>query len=231
MPLAGSRSWRFAAEASPLAHLALRVRDAAALQVPEAGDVPPPLAAPPQPVAAAEPDLDPVLAGADWLGWWRELITLEGDRLLLRPDQVTTSWAKVNRELEARQKLLTRPPRFEGLSDRPGLQTAARAVGRTPRGWVDRQLQAERHSRALIDWPVVNDAVHQVATETGTPVHSLNGAALVLLVQGAWWRRVRPGLVLCSLRAAADHQTAAELVRAAVASVADHGAGPASSDR
>src|SRR5699024_11491711 len=111
MRLAGSRPWRFAAEASPLAHLALRVRDAAALQVPEAVDVPPPLVAPPQPATAAEPDLDPVLVGADWLSWWRELITLESDRLLLRPDQVTTSWAKVNRELEARQKLLARPPR------------------------------------------------------------------------------------------------------------------------
>ena len=217
MRLAGSRSWRFAAEASALAHLALRVRDAAGLQVPEAGDVPPPLEEPPQPVTA-ELDLDPVLAGADWLTWWRELVALEGHRQLLRPDQVTTSWRAVSRELEARQKHLAHPPRFEGLADRPGLQAAARAVGRTPRGLVDRQLQAERHSRALIDWPVVTETVHQVATETGTPVHRLNGAALVLLVQGRWWRQVGPGLVLCSVHAAGDQRTAAELVRSAVRS-------------
>src|SRR5699024_5482659 len=141
MKLAGSRSWRFAAEASALAHLALRVRDAAGLQVPQAGDVPPPLAEPPQPVTA-ELDLDPVLAGADWLTWWRELVALEGHRQLLRPDQVTPSWRAVTRDLEARQKHLAHPPRFEGLSDRPGLQAAARAVGRTPHGWVHRQLQA-----------------------------------------------------------------------------------------
>ncbi|WP_277050238.1 hypothetical protein [Ruania albidiflava] len=216
MKLAGSRSWRFAAHTGELVHLVLRVRDAAGLQVPAAPDVPPPLQDPPQPAAGL--DLDPVLTGADWLTWWRDIVALEGHRQLLRPDQMTTSWAKVNRELQAQTKVLAGPPRFEGLAERPGLQAAARAVGRTPRGWVDRQLQAERHSRDLIDWPVVNEVVHQVAAETGTPVHSLNGCALVLLVQGAWWHQVRPGVVLCSVQAAGDRHTAAELVRAAVRS-------------
>ncbi|WP_022919198.1 hypothetical protein [Ruania albidiflava] len=198
MKLAGSRSWRFAAHTGELVHLVLRVRDAAGLQVPAAPDVPPPLQDPPQPAAGLDLDLDPVLTGADWLTWWRDIVALEGHRQLLRPDQVTTSWAKVNRELQAQVKMLARPPRLEGLAERPGLQAAARAVGRTPRGWVDRQLQAERHSRDLIDWPVVNEVVHQVAAETGTPVHSLNGCALVLLVQGPGGTRCAP--VWCCAR-------------------------------
>ncbi len=220
MRLAGSRSWRFAADAGDLVHLALRVRDATGLQVPDAPEVPPPLESPPA-VAAGAIDLDPVLAGADWLTWWRQVLDLEARRQLLRPDQVTTSWRRVNRELMAELKVLARPPRFDGLADRPGLQAAARAVGRTPHGWVDRQLQAERHSRELIDWPVVTEAVHEVAEQTGAHLHSLNGCALVLLVQGTWWHRLRPGVVLCSVHAAADPATAGELVRAALIPAGD----------
>lgn len=227
MKLAGSRSWRFAAEASELLHLALRVRDGAALEVPEAADVPPVLLGEPFGAGgagrsggvgsrgSADGEVDPLLAGAEWLTWWREAVDLEARRVLLRPDQVTEPWGKVSRRLRAELRRLATPPRFDGLADRPSLQAAARVVGRTPHGWVDRELQAHRHSRALIDWPVVDAAVHQVAAATGAPVNGMNGCALVLLVRGVWWRQVGPGVVLASVAAAGDPGAAGELVRAA----------------
>lgn len=212
MKLAGRRSWRFAVEASDLLHLALRVRDGAALEVPAADDVPPVLTAPPRPVKA----IDRAAAGAEWLPWWRGLVDVEGRRQLLRPDQVTESWGKVTRRLHAELGACADPPTFEALHARPALQSAARAVGPNPRRWVDRQLQQLRGGRDVMDWPIVNTAVHAVAEETGRSVNSLNGCALVLLVSSTWWHQAAPGVVLCSAAAAADPVTADALVRAAV---------------
>ena len=221
MKLAGTRSWRFAVEVSDLLHLALRVRDGAALEVPTGPDVPPELLDPPVPRDPAETvgaGADPAAAGTQWLPWWRELVELESRRQLLRPDQVRQPWGTVTRRLRTELAAAADPPRFDALSQRPALQTAARAVGPAPRRSIDRQLRQARGWRDVIDWPVVNRAVHSVAEETSTNVNELNGCALVLLVRGSWWQPVGPGAVLCSLAAAADPDTAAELVRAAVRS-------------
>lgn len=213
MRLAGTRSWRFAVDAGDLLHLALRVRDGARLQVPDAADVPPPLSTPPAPVSV---DLDRESAGAEWLSWWRELVALEGRRHLLRPDQVSERWGTVTRRLRAEQTALADPPRFAALRGRGGVYAAARAVGPGPRRSVDRALQAARGGRDVIDWAIVNSAVQAVAAETGADLYSLNGCALVLLVRGSWWQQVSPGVVLASLDAAADPSTADALVRAAL---------------
>lgn len=215
MRLAGTRSWRFAVEAGDLLHLALRIRDGARLQVPPADDVPPALSTPPAP---APVDLDRESAGIEWLTWWRALVALEARRQLLRPDQVTERWRTVTRRLRAEQTTLADPPRFEALRERGGLHAAARAVGRGPRRSVDRELQAARGGRDVIDWAIVNTAVHAVAAETGAKLNSLNGCALVLLVQGSWWQQVSPGVVLASVDAAADPSAAEALVRAALRS-------------
>lgn len=227
MKLAGSRSWRFAVEVSDLLHLALRIRDGAALDVPTSAhvptgtdvptafDVPPPLSAPPEATPAS---IDQTAAGAQWLPWWRELLDLEGRRHLLRPDQVTERWGTLTRRLHAEVQAIADPPRFEALRHRPALQAAARAVGPGPRRSVDRALQAARGGRDVIDWTIVNSAVHAVAAETGAELNSLNGCALVLLVQGSWWQSVSPGVVLASLDAAADPSVADALVQAALRS-------------
>ena len=215
MKLAGTRSWRFAVDVSDLLHLALRVRESARLEVPAGDDVPPPHSAPPEPVSVA---VDREAAGAEWLAWWRELLGLEGRRQLLRPDQVSERWGKVTRRLRAELAAVADPPTFTALHARPALQAAARTVGPTPRTWTSRQLQQARGGRDVIDWPVVDAAVHAVADETGTDVNHLNGCALVLLVQGRWWQQIGPGVVLCSVDAAADAQAAGALVRSAVRS-------------
>ena len=215
MKLAGTRSWRFAVDAGDLLHLALRVRDGARLQVPAAEDVPPPLSTPPAPVSV---DLDRESAGAEWLTWWRELVALEGRRQLLRPDRVSERWGTVTRRLRKEQTALADPPRFEALRERGGLHAAACAVGPAPRRSVDRALQAARGGRDVIDWEIVNAAVHAVARETGAELNSLNGCALVLLVQGSWWQLASPGVVLASLDAAVDPSVADALVRTALRS-------------
>lgn len=212
MKLAGKRSWRFAVEVSDLMHLALRVRDGAGLQVPAAKDVPPALSTPPEPVRSGA---DPVAAGTEWLTWWREILELEGRRQLLRPDQVSERWGKVTRQLRAELAAVIDPPRFEALQHRPDLQAAARAVGPAPRGSVDRNLHTARGGRDVIDWPIVNTAVHAVAEEAGVGVNTLNGCALVVLVRGVWWQPAGPGVVLCSVAAAGDPAIADALVRAA----------------
>lgn len=215
MKLAGRRSWRFAVEVSDLLHLALRVRDGARLQVPAAEDVPPELNVAPEPTAV---EVDRDAGGSQWLGWWRETTDLEGRRQLLRPDQVSERWGTVTRRLRAELAAVADPPRFDTLHGRPALQAAARAVGPTPRRWTDRQLQQARGGRDVIDWSVVNAAVHAVAVAAGVDVNDLNGCALVLLVRGRWWQQVSPGVVLCSVDAAGDRATADALVRAALRS-------------
>ncbi|HIZ36452.1 MAG TPA: hypothetical protein H9815_11790, partial [Candidatus Ruania gallistercoris] len=177
MKLAGTRSWRFAVEVSDLLHLALRVRDGAALEVPTGPDVPPELLDPPVPRDPAETvgaGADPAAAGTQWLPWWRELVELESRRQLLRPDQVRQPWRAVTRRLRTELAAAADPPRFDALSQRPALQAAARAVGGTPRRSIDRQLRQARGWREVIDWPVVNRAVRTVAEETSTNVNELN---------------------------------------------------------
>lgn len=212
MRVAGSASWRFAEGNSQLLHLALYVRDAAALAVPTAADVPPPLT----PAVPAEilPATDRAEAAIQWLAWWRRLVESEVHEARLRRVQSGQDGQARLRAMSQRQRGVFDPPEFETLTALPELRALAVASFRSALAWCNKpRRRGPVPSRpGAFAWPVVRGTVEAVAAERGVPVSDLDATAAVLDVQGAWSYLAGPGFALCSPAVAADPQASRVLL-------------------
>lgn len=186
--------------------VALFVRDVVGLEVPPASVNPPRL-------DGDLPDHSPrydselrVAAGAFWIGWWQEVLALDVRQHQGTPDGVDqAAWF---RERAAEFQAVFDPPAFTALAGRPELGEVVRATFEEALDWADGRR------RELLIPPVGQpgqfdyDTVREVAEETVRSHEVSPGAvracAVVLPVEGIWWHRFAPGVVLASVKAARD---------------------------
>jgi len=214
MQFAHAPSWRLSAgDGQASEQLLLFVRDAAGLRVPPDPLVPPPLLGDVPHTTEMTPDQQRA-AGSQWSAWWRDALDLEIARH--RHDGRDDA---LNRHERARQKIsdleaLCDPPHFTALADRPELQAAARASIEEFRRWTSRarrQPNGDRPSSPL-DWALIKQVAEDVAFDHAVSPDRVRASITVLPVHGTWWRRIAPGLVICSTAAAAEHTTAQPLL-------------------
>ena len=214
----GSESWRFAHDIDQSLHVLLYVRDALRLGLEEGRGIPPPLAGG---VADRSELLDPAARQAatrDWPSWWRAAVAERAGRELT-PQPTDPGREEWMRELAARHRLVVDPPEWASLSGRPALQAAARALWSEGCQWFTpaRQPYLPPARRDVFAWEIVRDAAERAGAEHQVSPGAVNGAALVLVVEGAWWELLSPGVALCSTSAA----TSPEVVAAILAEVFD----------
>jgi len=215
MQLAGRPSWRFEENDAGDLHLALFVRDAAALEVPPAADIPPPLS------VATDHRLAPpsAAAAAQWATWWRGLIRFEAGEAVpsrrLGPADDVSAWLEAMRE---RHVAAFDPPGFASLASMPELRVVARATFAADGRPLLRREPAARVPPGAFDYQAVRAAAESAIAEFGVDPGLIDGTVHVLDVRGAWSYLAAPGYALCSAQAAADPAAAASLLRAVFAS-------------
>ena len=207
MKLVGSPSWQLSEDDGDRAHVLLYIRDVAALEVPAEVDAPPRLVGLP-------PHGSPVLdddrrrrAGREWADWWQALLEAEG-REQTDDDSSFWAWAEdLGRVWDA--------PEFWSLADRRALREVTLALYPQARRWVDGgpSSPSRRSGEGHFPWTTVRDIAEGVADERRVGVGEVRGRVMVLDVEGVWWRRVAPGMTLCSTAATDDSPTASTVLR------------------
>lgn len=206
MKLAGSASWRFAEGIEQLPVMALYVRDAMGLAVPQGERVAPRL-------DAVLPDrsglLDPgqrVAAGAQWASWWHAVVAYDVHMHRGAPDGVERSaW---RRQLLDEATALFDPPEFASLTDRSALRAAMRASFPEALEWADQLRHTLLHlpqgPPATFDYQLIRAVAEQTARRYQVSPDAVTACAEVRPVEGYWWYRYAPGAIVCSIHAAGD---------------------------
>lgn len=216
MQLAEGGSWRFGHSRGVVLHQALFVRDALELPVAHAREVPPHLVLDVPDLTAALPAERRERAGREWLRWWRALVALEVGEAAddpgpgRQPSPGRRAAASGERTPDGADL-----PGTTVLGGAPDLRAAVLAAWAPSRRFAREPDLLARTDPEVFRWEVVRDASEQVAAEHGVPVGALDGAAVVLLVDGPWTFAPRPGVVLCSVAQARDPVEAAVIVREA----------------
>ena len=216
MQNAGNESWRFSEAIDQLPHAALFVRDSLDLQVPDGPAVPPRLVGSvPEFAHRLEPSIRDA-AGQHWTIWWEAILTLEARVQLGDQGADRGEW---RRSLAGVFRDLIDPPEWRSLTDRPALLTAVRMTFGDGCRWSDtaRRPLLPPIGRPLFEWSVTRDMVKAVAIDLGVRVGTLAGCVNVLMVEGSWWCRFAPGVVLCSIEATRDPETTKAILHAAFA--------------
>jgi hypothetical protein len=205
MHVAGSESWRVSVDLPDLMHLPLYTRDAAGLEVPVGGSVPPPLSGvAPRTTAWSEPLRSS--AASEWRSWWATAIECELEcRSLMR-----RRFAGGTSERPSRLEILACRERAQHLHGEAlptiidGLRGEARAwfQERKP-AWAS-QLHIPKCAGAVAD---------EVADLLDMPIGRVTAEITVLFVEGAWWRHVKRGILLCSDAVLADDELIAPVLR------------------
>jgi len=205
--IVGSPSWQFGEVEGKRAHVLLYIRDVAALEVPAEVDAPPRLAGmPPHGSRVVDDDDDRRRrAGRDWADWWHALLDVEGREQPAADEGNSSFWAWA--EDLAR---VWDPPEFRSLADLPALREVTLALQSEARRWVDAgpSSPSRRRGEGHFAWRTVRDTAEGVAEERGVSPGAVRGTVMVLDVEGVWWRRVAPGMALCSTAATEDTRTA-----------------------
>ena len=214
MQVAGSSSWRFTEDHSELLHIALFIRDAMALPVPQAPDIPPPLTSPPPgwPGRGA----DPAAAAVQWAAWWRRLGAGEAEEAraagrLGGGEADQQAWADA---AFAQHEELFDPPDFTSLAGSPELRSLVRELSEAAIDWAGRAGPTRPPGGAGFGWPLVRAVAEDVAAREGVPLAAVHGTVQVLGVDGVWSCLAEPGFALCSARLAASSDRARALLRA-----------------
>jgi hypothetical protein len=192
---------------SDLMDTALFVRDAAGLLAPGSLELPPALEGPLVDHRRVLSERDRATASMQWGGWWRRIVEVEfGARRPLGRSSAGQLGPAVIADLRA----VSDPPEFTALAHVPELRAAARASFDDAVRW-QRRRDVSRYE-AVMEWPMVAQAVEDVAFDRRVPVDVLSAAIMVLPVAGAWWRGVGPGQMLCSEHAARRPRTAYQIL-------------------
>ncbi|MHB1430501.1 MAG: hypothetical protein ACYCVZ_00060 [Streptosporangiaceae bacterium] len=160
-------------------------------------------------------------AAEQWPAWWRDVLTREGALNLRDSGKNHTAPSAERTMRRARDMARLRrefidPPEWDSLSDRPALQTAARACYTDGCRWADTALHPVHRESAdspIFEWHVVRDAAEAVAAGLGVDIGDINGRAIVLAVTGHWHELLAPGLAACSVSDALDPPSAAAILR------------------
>jgi hypothetical protein len=209
--MVGSASWQLTEAEGDRAHVLLYIRDVAGLEVPAEVDAPPRLIGLPPHGSADLDDDRRRRAGREWADWWEALLESERQEQTRTEDVDDSSfwaWAEnLGRVWDA--------PEFWSLADQPALREVTLRLYAEARRWVDDgpsslpRLRGEGH----FPWTTVRDIAERVAEERGVSVEEVRGSVMVLDVEGVWWRRVAPGMALCSTAATEDLPTASTILR------------------
>lgn len=204
-------SWQFAEDLPISLLVALLVRDELRLESPHGALVPPPLHA--DGVGSAVSTTSAQASAklpAEWASWWHALMGAWSSR-----DPISYP-----RKPESHR--VYDPPGFPSLSGSPALRKHLADA------YPDLQYRAERirikilssidTAPPIIDWDLTRTAVEAVASKYEVQVSDLTGTALLIPVEGLWWRLVAPGTVVCSVYAARAETTARAAVTDAFAS-------------
>ena len=106
-------------------------------------------------------------------------------------------------------------PEFWSLADRRALREVTLALYPQARRWVDDgpSSPSRRSGGGHFPWTTVRDIAEGVADERRVGLGEVRGRVMVLDVEGVWWRRVAPGVTLCSTAATDDSPTASTVLR------------------
>lgn len=209
----GNESWRFAHDIDQVLHVLLYVRDALRLEVHHGQGVPPPL-------AGGVTDRTELLDAAarqeatrDWPPWWQAVVA-ELARTELGPGPSNVGEDEWVRERALRHRLAVDHPEWSSLAGHRALQTAARALWGDGCRWLTalRQSYLPPARQDVFAWELVRDAAERAVAGYQMSLGTVNGAALVLMVEGAWWELFSPGVVLCSVSAATIPETTAAIL-------------------
>ncbi len=223
MRRADRESWNVSIDVSNVMHVALYVRDACHLQVPENPTGPPPLDGAVVDHSGAMDSERHLRAGSQWLSWWEEILKFEGAkdlRTLRLPEGVDPLAA-----MSAVHDRLFDWPTLDALSSWPDLRDAVRQVGAEAGRWAgDQKRRLTEHGPRppgrLLNVPI-DEIAERVLDRSDVPPGLVRAAIFLLGVQGEWSVLVLPGVLLCSSSLAQDADRMAALVEEALASGAD----------
>jgi hypothetical protein len=210
MHMEGSASWRFGHGDQGYLRTALLVRDALQLPVAAADDIPPRLTEDVPDRRDLIPPAERTVAGQQWAAWWRRLV----GQAIREAGQRWTSPPSGDFEAIIRHRFAGRdtvfdPPDFASLAAAQPLQAAVRAVLAMRRPQPDQR----GHDEQAFAGQIVRDVAKRTVAELGVPAGDLTGNADVVEVEGLWWYLAGPGSAICSVNAARDPQTAADILR------------------
>ena len=194
--LAGSRSWVLRFDVAELPHVALFVRDATGVEALDGSTVDPPRLQGTVPDRSALiPEDERSEVASAWGTWWTKIVVGEID---------------FGSEISV------------ALDSCPTLQRAAIALHREGSDWASEHrspwLPPRRNGRR--DWAIAKNAAEAAAAERGVPLGDVWADTQLLLVDGDWWQRPAPGVLLYSPSVLADEAMLARLLRDTFASSA-----------
>lgn len=214
MHVAGSSSWRFAESLDEMPHVALYVRDALGLEVPDGAGIPPALEGPLSDRRQALDAEERMEAALQWPSWWHAIVADEA-RMHQGRDEPDRG-SRVRDSLARRQATTGDPPEFSALSDRPALRKAVSSTCIEARRWAagPRRSSHRPVGGPSFAWALTKQIAEDVAFDMNVGVESVRGVALLLAVRGDWWECIAPGVVLCSRSAPRDPAAARAILRA-----------------
>jgi hypothetical protein len=210
MRRAGSASWRFAEGIEQMPVAALFVRDAVGLGVPPGAGIPPRL-------DGELPDRSGLVsagqrraAGAEWVGWWQAVVAHHVGIQQGPPDGADERAWLQRQTVQA--GTLFDPPGFASLASHSALRHVLRTTFADALRWAHgqrRTLMMPPHGHpGQFDYETVRSVAEQVAQRHRVSPGDVRGCAIVLPVEGNWWRRCSAGAILCSVHAARDPSAA-----------------------
>lgn len=209
----GSESWRFSHDIDHTLHALLYIRDALGLEVDDAGATPPRLSGD---VADRSAMLDTAIrrqAAREWPSWWQAAVAQRA-RTELKPRPSRAGRHEWMREVALRHHLVADPPEWSSLAERPALRAAARLLWDESCRWFTpaRQPYLPPERGDVFAWELVRDAAERAGASHQASPGTVNGCALVLVVDQAWWQLFTPGVALCSASAATNPDTTAAIL-------------------
>jgi len=156
--------------------------------------------------------------------WWQRILDRE---FFERQGQRGDPRDRARRAITEHQAVAD-PPEFTALLGWPALRAAAQISVEYFRQWesLRRTAIGSGSPESLLNWSLMKQVAEDVAFDRHVSPDAVQARIVLLSVQGTWWRRQSPGVVLCSPDAAADPVMSQALMRDAFDSHVRHAQSP-----